>query len=116
MNSNGTKAGNGKATTAVGADMKAPDTKTSAAPATAEPAGQDVSQPGSPQPEMVAPGVHEHHPLIAAMRTRWGKFTDAELKTLKTREDLTSAVESKYGIAADQAATQVKEWAVGRQF
>ncbi len=56
------------------------------------------------------------HPLTAAIRQRWSSFVDADLKNIKTREDLSAAVQSKYGVTAEQATTQVKEWAVGRQF
>ena len=50
------------------------------------------------------------------MRRRWGNFADADLKNIKTRADLSTAVQSKYGITAEQAAKQVQDWAVGRQF
>src|SRR5258706_226427 len=114
MNSDGNKTGGGKAATA---DLKAPEVKKTTAPAkTADkPVERAVSQPGAPQPEIQAAGA-EHHALLAAMRTRWGNFVDTDLQGVKTREDLSAAVQGKYGITAEQATTQVTEWAVGRQF
>jgi hypothetical protein len=116
MISDSNKTGSRKPTTAASAGTKAPDVKTSApAKTVGGPAAQSVGQPAAPQPEIKAPGA-EHHALLAAMRTRWANFADSDLNSVKTREDLSAAVQSKYGITADQATTQVKEWAVGRQF
>ena len=108
------KPGDGKATTPLGADVKATDPKTTAPLASGKPVEKPIVREGSPQPEIKAPGLG--HPLTADMRRRWANFADADLKNIHTRADLSAAVQSKYGITAGEAATQVKEWAVGRQF
>jgi hypothetical protein len=81
---------------------------------------QDPEQPivreGSPQPLFHSPVPAHPHPLNDEMRTRWASFVDADLKDVRTREDLSAAIVAKYGITAEVAATQVKDWAVGRQF
>jgi hypothetical protein len=56
------------------------------------------------------------HPLSAAIQQKWSKLESADLTDIKNREDLSTKIQSRYGISADQAAAQVKEWAVGRQF
>ena len=113
-----------KTTGGLGSDLKPLDPKTAApgAPGKAsEKPAQATVREGSPQPEIKAPTAGglaggTPHPLTADMRRRWGNFADADLKNVKTRADLSTAVQSKYGITAEQAAKQVQDWAVGRQF
>jgi hypothetical protein len=50
------------------------------------------------------------HPLIDAIQDRWSLFTDADLQGVRTREGLIAALQSRYRITQDQAATQVVEW------
>jgi len=80
----------------------------------------NAAQPAKPATpvgsEMQAPGKGEVHPLTAAIQEKWSELQDGDLSGLKTREQLTAKIQSRYGISADQAAAQVKEWAVGRQF
>jgi hypothetical protein len=110
MNSDSNKTDKGKATNT---GMNAPDAKTSTPAKAAE---HPVSQPGVSQPEVEEPASAGHHSLLAAIRTRWGNLAETDVKDVKTREDLSAAVKAKYGITADQATTQVNEWAIGRQF
>ncbi len=98
MNSDKSNTGNGNATDKGAANMKATE---------------QTQKMGAPQSDTQAQHLH---PLTAAIRERWSSFVDADLKNVKTREDLSAAVQSKYGITAEQANTQVKEWAVNRQF
>lgn len=45
---------------------------------------------------------------------KWSKFTDAEVKTLKSRDDLVSQVQSKYSLDRAQAQKDVDAFANGR--
>lgn len=55
----------------------------------------------------------------AAMRgeiaKKWGKFDEAEVKGLKSNDDLVTKVAAKYGLDAKQAQKQVDDLANGRQ-
>ena len=101
--------------TANGADAKSATKNAPAAGGNSKPMDPAVGRPGS-KIDIKTPGHADLHPLNADMRSRWTKFVDGDLKGVKTPEDLSTAVASKYGISEVAAATQVKEWAVGRQF
>jgi len=99
------------------ADAKpAIDAKDGAANANGKETKAPASHPGSPTIDIKTPVLADAHPLNAEMRSRWTKFADGDLKGVKSREELSTAVASKYGISEALAATQVTEWAVGRQF
>ena len=55
----------------------------------------------------------------AAMRSeigkKWGKFDEAEVKGLKSNDDLVTQLAAKYGLDAKQAQKQVDDLANGRQ-
>jgi hypothetical protein len=101
--------------TANGADANSATKNGAAAGGNSKPMEPAVGQPG-PKIDIKTPGRADLHPLNADMRSRWTKFVDGDLKGVKTPADLSTAVASKYGISEALAATQVKEWAVGRQF
>lgn len=113
MNSNNKNQGK----PANGVDAKVTDPKNGAsANGNGKPMEPSVNPAGSPSIEIKTPGHADEHPLNADIRTRWSKFVDGDLKGVKTREELSTAVAGKYGITEALAATEVKEWAVGRQF
>ncbi len=55
----------------------------------------------------------------SAMRSeigkKWGKFDEAEVKGLKSNDDLVTQLAAKYGLDAKQAQKQVDDLANGRQ-
>ncbi len=65
---------------------------------------------------MKAPSKSDLHPLSAAMQEKWSKLSDSDLNGVKSQQELAAIVETRYGIAADQAKTQVQAWAQGRSF
>ncbi len=105
-NSNNGKTGTDKMVSPGAAEIKAQDQKQD------QKMGAAYKADDKPAGQAAAP----KQPLTAAIRERWTKFADGDLDDVRTREQLATAVQSKYGITADQATTQVSEWAVGRQF
>ena len=59
----------------------------------------------SPQ-KIVAKDVH----------AKWDKISEQEADAFKSTSDLTSQVQTKYSLSADQAKSQVESWANGRSF
>lgn len=59
----------------------------------------------SPQ-KIVAKDVH----------AKWDKISEQEADAFKSTSDLTSQVQTKYSLSADQAKSQVDAWANGRSF
>ena len=50
--------------------------------------------------------------LKGKARVQWGKLTDDELARVRgNREQLEAAVQKRYGLAKEEAAKQVDEWA-----
>jgi hypothetical protein len=47
---------------------------------------------------------------------RWGKFDEAELEAITSNADLVTQIQTKYGLDARQAQTNVDLWANGRDF
>ena len=47
---------------------------------------------------------------------RWGKFDEAELESITSNADLVTQIQTKYGLDAKQAQTNVDLWANGREF
>jgi uncharacterized protein YjbJ (UPF0337 family) len=50
--------------------------------------------------------------LKGKARVQWGKLTNDELARIRgNREQLQAAVQKRYGVAKEEAARQVDEWA-----
>ncbi len=50
--------------------------------------------------------------LRGRARVQWGKLTDDELARIQgNREQLEAAIQKRYGLAKEEAARQVDEWA-----
>lgn len=75
-----------------------------------------AGEPTSAAPEVKAPAKGDLHPLSSAMQEKWSKLSDADLNGVKSQQELAAIVETRYGIAADLAKTQVQAWAQGRAF
>ena len=70
--------------------------------------GSDMSMQ---QPDQ---GANAKQTLLKDIRTKWGKFTDQELKDLKSNDDLVSSVVAKYGLEKAEAQRNVDELRAGR--
>ena len=97
-------------------DLKAakPATAPDVKPANAAPAPGTGPQPAAP--EVKAPSKGDLHPLAVAMQEKWSKLSDADLDGVKSQQELAAIIETRYGIAAEFAKTQVQAWAQGRSF
>jgi hypothetical protein len=91
-----------------------PSTATDVKPANTAQAQGNGPQPAAP--EVKAPSKSDLHPLSAAMQEKWSKLSDSDLYGVKSQQELAAIVETRYGIAADLAKTQVQAWAQGRAF
>ncbi len=50
--------------------------------------------------------------LKGRARVQWGKLTDDEIARIRgNREQLEAAIQKRYGVAKEEAARQVDEWA-----
>lgn len=63
------------------------------------------------QPAAAAPSNSGMRSEITA---KWSKFTDAEVGSLKSKDDLVSQVQSKYSLDRAQAQKDVDSFANGR--
>ena len=54
--------------------------------------------------------------LAKDVHTKWDKISEQEASGMKSSSDLTSQVQAKYGLNAEQAKTQVDAWTNGRSF
>jgi uncharacterized protein YjbJ (UPF0337 family) len=52
----------------------------------------------------------------ADVRSRWGKFDEAELAMIGQRAELVQRIQDKYGLTKDRANQDVEAWAKGRVF
>lgn len=52
--------------------------------------------------------------LLGDIRLKWGKFTDQELKELKSNDDLVSQLVAKYGLDKAKAQRDVDVLRAGR--
>jgi hypothetical protein len=98
-------------------DLKAAkpaDTASAVKPAGPAPTASAGPQPAAP--EVKAPGKGTLHPLAAEMQQKWSKLSDADLDGVKSQQELAAIIETRYGIAAEFAKTQVQAWAQGRSF
>jgi len=50
------------------------------------------------------------------IHTKWDKISEQEAGNVKSSSDLTSHVQTKYGLNAEQAKSQVDTWTNGRSF
>lgn len=49
--------------------------------------------------------------MTGEVKTRWGKLTDDDLKTIGGEKDkLVGAIQERYGIQKDQAQREVDDW------
>ncbi len=49
--------------------------------------------------------------IKGALKTKWGKLTDDDLKIIEgNRDQLTGVVQERYGVAKEEAQKQVDEW------
>lgn len=49
--------------------------------------------------------------MTGSMKEQWGKLTDDDLTAIEGRRDqLIGQIQQKYGIAKEEAETQVKAW------
>lgn len=53
--------------------------------------------------------------ILNDIRTRWGKFSEDELRTLVSNDDLVSEIASRYKLPKAQAQTDVDAVMQGRQ-
>ena len=53
--------------------------------------------------------------LLKDISSKWGKFSEQEVKALKGKSDLVSQVVSKYGLEQAQAQREVDSLLKGRQ-
>jgi hypothetical protein len=53
---------------------------------------------------------------VADMRSRWGKFSEAELAGIRHRATLVQGIQDKYGLSKERADQDVQAWAKGRVF
>jgi hypothetical protein len=54
--------------------------------------------------------------LAKDVHAKWDKISEQEASGMKSTSDLTTQVQSKYSLNADQAKSQVDTWANGRSF
>lgn len=54
--------------------------------------------------------------LAKEVHTKWDKISEQEAGTMKSTSDLTSQVQSKYALSAEQAKKDVDGWTNGRSF
>jgi hypothetical protein len=54
--------------------------------------------------------------LAKDVHAKWDKISEQEASGMKSSDDLTKQVQSKYGLNADQAKSQVDGWTNGRSF
>ncbi len=59
-------------------------------------------------------GANAKQTLLKDIRTKWGKFTDQELKDLKSNDDLVNHVVAKYSLDKAEAQRNVDELRAGR--
>lgn len=50
------------------------------------------------------------------IHAKWDKISEQEASNMKSANDLTSHVQTKYNLSADQAKSQVDAWTNGRSF
>lgn len=50
------------------------------------------------------------------VHTKWDKISEQEAGNMKSTSDLTSQVQSKYSLSAEQAKKDVDSWTNGRSF
>jgi hypothetical protein len=50
------------------------------------------------------------------IHTKWDKISEQEAGSVKSSSDLMNQVQTKYGLNAEQAKSQVDTWANGRSF
>jgi hypothetical protein len=67
---------------------------------------QSNTAPSTPPQKILAKDVH----------TKWDKISEQEASGMKSSGDLASQVQSKYGLTAEQAKSQVEAWTNGRSF
>ena len=53
---------------------------------------------------------------VPDIRQRWEKLDEGELAAIKSRSDLVSQIQAKYGFNKLQAETNVDVWTNGRRF
>jgi uncharacterized protein YjbJ (UPF0337 family) len=53
---------------------------------------------------------------LSDLRSRWGKFDEAELAAIEYRQDFVAQIQTKYGWTAERANSSVDAWADGRVF
>ena len=54
--------------------------------------------------------------LAKDVHAKWEKISEQEASGMKSTSDLTTQVQSKYSLNADQAKSQVDAWTNGRSF
>jgi hypothetical protein len=54
--------------------------------------------------------------LAKDVHAKWDKISEQEASGMKSTNDLTSQVQTKYSLNAEQAKSQVDSWANGRSF
>jgi hypothetical protein len=54
--------------------------------------------------------------LAKDVHTKWDKISEQEAGNMKSASDLTSQVQSKYSLSAEQAKKDVDGWTNGRSF
>jgi hypothetical protein len=54
--------------------------------------------------------------LAKDVHTKWDKISEQEAGNMKSTGDLTSQVQSKYALSAEQAKKDVDGWTNGRNF
>ncbi len=54
--------------------------------------------------------------LSGSIKKQWGKLTDNDLKILEGKKDLlVGKIQEYYGVAEEEAETQVEKWAVANK-
>jgi hypothetical protein len=56
------------------------------------------------------------HILLKEIGAKWGKFSEQELSSLKSKDDLVTRVVAKYGLEKSVAQRNVDSLVKGRQF
>jgi hypothetical protein len=54
--------------------------------------------------------------LAKDVHAKWDKISEQEASGMKSMGDLTSQIQAKYGLNAEQAKSQVDTWTNGRSF
>ena len=66
--------------------------------------------------EAEADTILDDHGHMQAAQAKWERLTEADLRGVRAKRDLTARVEERYSLPHEQASADVEIWATDKRF